>query len=269
MLGAVVYTLEAEKAGWLPDFTGRVMHGVFFRMLQEYSPELATWIHEKMNLKPFTVAALDLKKYKNVRGKVFLNEGDRFQWRVTGLHETVLKVMVNIEQGHIFQVNQIPMRVLHIVADGEKNPRSGFLDEEELLEGVLRISGFSRLRLAFHSPATFRVGTVDYPMPLPELVFNSLADKWQQMNMPVSINKSQLKHIIEKIYIESWSGKTGSVYLAPKRGINAFTGGFTYNVSAAAPEEQQLLLMLAQFGVFSGSGRMSAQGMGQIDVFVK
>ena len=37
MLGAVVYTLEAEQSGWLPEFTGRVMHGVFFRMLQAAS----------------------------------------------------------------------------------------------------------------------------------------------------------------------------------------------------------------------------------------
>ena len=83
------------------------------------------------------------------------------------------------------------------------------------------------------------------------------------------ILKNQLKNIIEKVYIESWSGSTKSVYLTPKRGINAFTGVFSYNLSAAAPEEQQLLLMLAQFGVFSGCGRMSAQGMGQIDIFVE
>ena len=55
LLGAVVYTLAAEQSGWLPEFTGRVMHGVFFRMLQEASQELASYVHEQMKMKTFSV----------------------------------------------------------------------------------------------------------------------------------------------------------------------------------------------------------------------
>ena len=79
MLGAVVYTLEAEQSGWLPEFSGRVMHGVFFRMLQAASQELASYVHEQMKMKPFTVSSLQGKKYKPVRGKIYVKQGDVFE----------------------------------------------------------------------------------------------------------------------------------------------------------------------------------------------
>ena len=35
MLGAIVYILQAEEDGWLPEFTGRIMHGAMFQILKE------------------------------------------------------------------------------------------------------------------------------------------------------------------------------------------------------------------------------------------
>ena len=52
MLGAIVYILQAEEDGWLPEFTGRIMHGAMFQILKEKSQELAAmqtiiWIRAK------------------------------------------------------------------------------------------------------------------------------------------------------------------------------------------------------------------------------
>ncbi|MGM9580877.1 MAG: CRISPR system precrRNA processing endoribonuclease RAMP protein Cas6 [Anaerovibrio sp.] len=266
MLGAVVYILTAEQSGWLPEFTGRVMHGVFFRMLQEASRELASYVHEQMKMKPFTVSALQGKKYKSVRGKIYVSKGDVFQWRVTGLHESILQVMLQAEPGYMVRVNSLPMQVKALTADGEQNPRAGFLAETDLLGLVLGEENFSRLTIDFLSPTAFRVDVVDYPMPLPGLVFPSLAEKWQQLDMPAEIDRAQVKEIAEKVYIEHWSGRTRSVYLTPRRGVNTFTGTFSYNLSQLPMEERQVLLLLAQFGVFAGCGRMAGQGLGQMQV---
>ena len=59
MLGAIVYILQAEEDGWLPEFTGRIMHGAMFQILKEKSQELAEFIHNDMNIKPFTVSELN------------------------------------------------------------------------------------------------------------------------------------------------------------------------------------------------------------------
>lgn len=70
MLGAIVYILQAKESGWLPDFTGRVMHGVLFRQLQQYSPALAEYVHDKMETKPFTVSALEEKQSQDRKSVV-------------------------------------------------------------------------------------------------------------------------------------------------------------------------------------------------------
>ena len=242
------------------------MHGVFFRMLQAASQELASYVHEQMKMKPFTVSSLQGKKYKPVRGKIYVKLGDVFQWRVTGMHESILQAMLQTEPGDVLQVNSLPMQVKSLTADGEQNPRAGFFAENDLLGLSLGEENFSRLTIDFISPTAFRVDVVDYPMPLPWLVFPSLAEKWQQLDMPAEIDKAQVRELSEKVYIEHWSGRTKSVYLTPQRGVNTFTGTVSYNLSQLPVEERQVLLLLAQFGVFAGCGRMAGQGLGQMQV---
>ena len=41
MLGAIVYILQAEEDGWLPEFTGRIMHGAMFQILKEIAEALS------------------------------------------------------------------------------------------------------------------------------------------------------------------------------------------------------------------------------------
>jgi len=48
--------------------------------------------------------------------------------------------------------------------------------------------------------------------------------------------------------------------------INAFTGKFTYNLEKLTPNEQRLFLLLAQFAVFSGVGRLTGQGLGRVQI---
>ena len=64
MLGAASLYLRAEKNGTLPEFTGRVMHGVFFKTLGNISPELAEFVHDELSMKPFSASELiKIKKY--------------------------------------------------------------------------------------------------------------------------------------------------------------------------------------------------------------
>ena len=43
----------------------------------------------------------------------------------------------------------------------------------------------------------------------------------------------------------------------------AFSGRFSYDVTALNEEEQHALLLLAQFANFSGVGRLTGQGFGE------
>lgn len=267
MLGAVVYILQAEEDGWLPEFTGRIMHGTFFHMIEESSSELADFIHNEMIIKPFTVSDLQACQPQKVKGKgKLIKRGDLFRWRVTVLHESLLSILLNAELDEGLLLNKQPMLLKDIIVDGEKDRSSGILEEEQLISHCLSERDFSQLRLDFVSPATFRVDDVDYPLPTPALTFNSFAKKWQQLNMPFDISLLDMENIFSRVYIRKWQGESKSIYLTPQRGINTFTGSFVYDFSHLELDEKRFLLLLAQFGVFAGCGRLSTQGMGQIRV---
>ena len=110
---------------------------------------------------------------------------------------------------------------------------------------------------------------MDYPIPTPSLVFTSLARKWQELTMPLEIMLPELEESLRYVYIRSWQGNSKSVYLTPQRGINSFTGTFVYDISHLNMENRRLLLLLAQFGVFVGCGRLPTQGMGRIKITYK
>ena len=270
MLGAIVYILKAKESGWLPDFTGRVMHGVLFRQLQQYNPALAEYVHDKMEAKPFTVSVLEGQQpHKYSRGSMLINKGDCFTWRVTALHDAILQAMCQLVPSMELQANKIPMTIEQVFINGQEHDRSGVLEVEQLLGACLSEESISTLTLDFLSPTTFRVDKVDYPLPLPHLVFKSLAGKWQDLGMQTELDMSVLEDILPKVGIQGWQGRTKSIYLTEKRGINTFQGIFTYNLESLELEERRLLLLLAQFGVFAGCGRMSSQGLGQLQVKYK
>ena len=166
-------------------------------------------------------------------------------------------------------MNNQPMVLKKIIMDGQEDVTSGLLDEQDLIAHCLSVNKLSQLKFDFISPTTFRVDEVDYPMPTPSLVFTSLARKWQELTMPLEIMLPELEESLRYVYIRSWQGNSKSVYLTPKRGINSFTGTFVYDISHLNMENRRLLLLLAQFGVFVGCGRLATQGMGRIKITYK
>ena len=267
MLGAAVLYLRAGENGSLPEFTGRVMHGVFFNTLSEISSELAEFIHDELNLKPFSVSELIGQQKRQVtRRKFKVRQGDMFKWRIATLNEELLNAIAHLPLKYRFSINKIPMTLEKIIIDGEREAGTGAINDEELMAACMSMENFSSIRVRFVSPTTFKVNQNDYPLPIPKLFFYSLADKWQQAGMPADINKEYIKELAELIYPSYWQGKSSRTYLAEGRGVRTFKGEFVYELSALSLEERQIMLLLAQFGYFSGCGRMTGQGMGQIEV---
>lgn len=270
MLGAASLYLRAEKNGTLPEFTGRVMHGVFFKTLGNISPELAEFVHDELSMKPFSASELiKIKKYKCYMGKFQVQCGDLFKWRIATVNEDIFEVIAHIPLEYKFQVNKIPMVLEKTVIDGTREPGTGVMSDDELLGACLSIEKLTSIKVKYVSPTTFRVNQNDYPLPIPKLFFASLADKWEKAGMPVNIDREYIRELSEKVYLSEWQGKTFKTYLAGDRGVRAFKGEFLYELSELSMEERQIMLLLAQFGCFVGCGRMTGQGLGQMEVKVR
>ena len=265
MIGAAVYRLRAEQSAWLPVVHGRLMHAAFFAALRELSPELSGYVHDQMNLKPFTVSELRLpqQRLRQEHGRWQIPAGTILRWRVTGLTEMMVQAIAAIPPGYQLQAGGLQLVVECMSMDPGEEADSGALGEDDLIAACLAVPKVDEITFRFLSPVSFRVDDRDYPWPLPAYVFASLADKWNQAGLPGNLDKTAIHAEAETIRPLVWQGQSQRVYFAHDRGVLAFTGTFTYDLRSLVPERQQLFLLLAQFAVFAGVGRLTGQGFGQ------
>ena len=267
MIGAIVYRLVAGQDGKIPEIQGRLLHAAFFNIVRKYSVDMANSIHGNVRFKPFTVSELfPLKNMERMGNYFTIRKGDVFHWRVTGLNENLLQAMLAVPEGYNLQAGPVPFRVERVITTSDDFGAAGIIDETQLIAACLGVEEVKRISFSFISPVSFRSFEDDYPLPLPQLIYGSLADKWNLAEMPVVFDKDEVRDIADKILQESWKGQTKRVYFRKDRGVTGFVGEFTYNVSMLSKEMQQMLLLLAQFSQFSGVGRLTAQGFGQTSV---
>lgn len=267
MIGAVTYQLAAAAPGRMEGYAGRLLHGAFFQLLQAWSPELAETVHNAV-WKPFTVSPLILpEKNRRKEAMLFRKEpfpvqtGESFAWRITALDDTVLEAAARVKPGALIQVGHVPLKVQQVYCDGSH--ASGILSPEALLETALEAENVQDITLHFVSPVSFRKEEMDYPLPEPALIFGSLAKKWQAAKLPAQIDSGQVADIASRLMVLDWQGKTSRVYFGRKHGMMGFTGFFNYRLQDLTREEAQLIRLLSQLAVFTGVGRLTAQGFGQ------
>ena len=259
MIGAVNYKLTAKNSARLPFINGRLMHAVFFKILNAVDPALESFIHEELNIKPFTVSFLDpLKKIPSYENRWQVKRGDKFFWRVTALNEKILDAVLAIPEGYKMQVGEL------ILAIEEISP--AVTTEENFISSVKKIPAVSGINFEFVTPVSFRIDKFDAPYPRADLIFPSLADKWTQVQMPAAVDKKFIKELTLQIHLTEWSGRSKKFYLASDRGTLAFWGNFNYNLTELNSDVQKVFMLLAKFGEFAGVGRLCAQGFGQTRV---
>ena len=256
MIGAINYKLRAEKSARLPQINGRLMHAAFFRILHEVSPELEHFVHENMNIKPFTVSYLTpMNELELIEERWIVRRGNRFFWRVTGLSEEILRAAMAVPIGYEIQAGTLPLTVEDI--------ESRAIDKEDFILSVKEEKPAAEIEFEFWTPTTFRIDDYDAPIPRADLIFPSLADKWTQSEMPASVDKKDIRELAAQIRLTEWSGQSKRFYFARDRGTLAFWGNFRYDISRLDVNVRKVFMLLAKFGEYSGVGRLCGQGFGQ------
>ncbi len=261
--GEIVYRMQATRDGFLPKVHGRFMHAAFFAALQERSAEMSAYIHDEMNAKPFTVSSLRLPPEHAAQrgGKLFIAAGTEALWRVTAFSDALLRCMTGLPPGYVFRIGQTLFQLLDLDVHT--------VDEPEFIAKCLETGCPERIELNFLSPVSFRSFEDDYPLPLPELIWGSFVDKWLQMGMEVPLDKEQVRRIAARLVPVEWAGRSERIFFSRSQGVTGFRGNFAFSLQHLQPEERRLLFLLAQFSYFSGTGRLTAQGLGQTRIFWK
>ena len=266
MIGAVVYILRAENEALLSTDNGRYMHAAFLRLLERSAPELTQLLHDEQYHKPFSVSGLRACSGSLKSNPQRVMAGELFEWRIAALHEVILQHALSVQRGQRIKAGGLQLTVQEVIADGEQNPRSGVVDEEMLLSACLSVTRVNEMRFRFLSPTTFRTGQSDWPWPAPELIFSSLTAKWEGAGLPGKFDQEFIHEAARILVPLDWSGKTRRVRFDRDRWTLCFTGDFSYDASGLDDDQTGALLCLAQFGVFSGVGRMTTQGLGEVEV---
>ncbi len=259
MIGSIHYNLRAENSARLPLINGRLMHAAFFKILHEVSPELEFFVHDKKNIKPFTVSFLDpIDKLAIFEGRWNVRRNDRFFWRVTGLNEEILQAALAVEEGYTIQAGNLLLTV--------ESVESRVISAEDFIFNVKEMSPAAQINFEFVTPVSFRIDDYDAPFPRPELIFASLADKWTQAQMPASVDKKLIRELAAQIHLTEWQGQCKKFYFAHDRGTLGFWGNFRYDLKNCDDDSRKVFMLLAKFAEYAGTGRLSGQGFGQTRV---
>lgn len=268
MIGAVTYELKVEQSARMEGFAGRLLHAVFFQLLSDFNAELATRVHAESSFKPFTVSPLIRTHREPEEDLMIFNKepfmvkaGRRFFWRITTWSEEILAMAVTVPIGTKLQIGHVPCTVQQVYSDGRHE--SGVITPKQIIQEAVDANNVQAVTLEFLSPVAFRRGAQDYPLPDPQLVFTSLAKKWEAAQMPARIDAELITTMEERLVPCQWSGRTEQVYFGRHHGATGFLGSFSYSLKALSEEEAQIIKILAQLAVFTGVGRLTAQGFGQ------
>ncbi|MBW4473854.1 MAG: CRISPR-associated endoribonuclease Cas6 [Stenomitos rutilans HA7619-LM2] len=252
-LQTLVINLGAAESGDLPSSCGRAIHAQVLEWFRRGDPKVSEAIHESQN-SPLSLSGLisRCQKAKVLAGddcyfRVGLLDGRLIEPLLKGLDET---------EDVSFSLAKFPFVLKGISALPGADAWVKTSDYALLAELPIVLND---LTLKFLSPTSFKLNTGQgiQLFPSPEAVFGNIHRRWN------AFAPEELK--FPKI---QWSGlvsdydlKTEKVRLenAVERGV---IGWVRYLFPD--PEQARVATILSHFAFFSGVGRKTAMGMGQV-----
>ncbi len=264
MLVSVVVTLTAVNNALLPAALGRGAHALFLRLVSRVDAALAAALHGEQRAKPFTAGVLEDGATTGQR-ETACRAGWRCHLRFTSLETRLSELLMERALPGlpaVVELDGAAFRVEGVSTRGEEHPwaaQSSYqeIGERRLLERVQR----ERLRFLFHSPTTFRSQTRHVPLPLPELVFGSLLERWNAF-APVRLDEDLPRRAGEALAISRYRLETRLVMLGGGKQVG-FVGRCEYAPLKPDPALLAQLGALADYAFFCGIGHKTTMGLGR------
>ena len=269
MLISIVIQLRAVRPALLRLHMGRANQAVVLGLLNSHDPALAAQAHAGNGPRALTVSGL--RGVQASADRVHLRAGDLCSVRVTGLTEAVSRALAKVfltESPPLWDLEGCTFEIVHATCSSSEDSWAGMATCEELAAAVIqgRRRMNSSITLAFASPVTFKAGQADdlhIPLPLPALVFGSLADRWNTFSA-VQLDTNLRQFADQRVAISQYRLMSEMI---PQKNRGLRVGGkgeVTYEVLEKDPYWLSVLNILADFALYSGVGAQSATGMGQV-----
>lgn len=266
MLTSLILQLQTPTDARLPANLGRASQAAFLRLLGQREAALARALHERDGPKPFT--ASNLMMGRREQGSLNLKAGETGWLRFTGLTKPVSEHLLALAGNPppTIELDGHPLTVTGTTLEAEDHSWAGQIGYQALaapylLGGTERRSRY--ISLDFASPTTFRSQGNYVPLPLPELVFGSLLNRWQAF-APIALSPEIQRFAAESVLLSRFRLRSrGMPY--KQGGIHVgFTGQATFIVSNQDRYWLNMLHLLAAFAFYSGVGYQTTAGLGQV-----
>jgi len=266
-----------QEAASLPRWWGRAAHALLLEVAGAQDPDLAAALHEPgapgsgSLIRPFTASTLI--------GRFPLQREQTYTLRFTGFCAQVSRALWEAAQtgGRLAPGAEIELDYTRFgvaAADwgeslpGEESQKAtpwAANDTYQSLGAPFLLAAQTparRLAFQFTSPTTFKSGGKHQPLPLPELVFGSLLERWNAC-APVTLPPEVRRYAAECLAVSQYDLETRPV---PQKdgGLRVgAVGRITYTAVNYDRYWMSALSALAAFALYGGVGAGAAQGLGQ------
>ena len=262
-----------------PAWWGRAAHALLLKVVRQADENLANELHENgSTLRPFTASTLI--GYSQQRG---IEMERLYSLRLTGLNQEVSTHLLNASQaggalqaGQAIALDYFPFQVVDNSLQSETDPAgppaaqarrglSGRTSYQALSAPYLlaKTQPERQVSLKFFSPASWKSAAgMHIPLPMPELVFNSLLNRWNAF-APVAFPGELRRYAAECLAISRY--RLSSRTIPQKRGSQRIgcVGEATYTSVHYDRYWMSLAQTLADYAFYAGVGINTTQGMGQ------
>ena len=265
MLIAIVVHMTAEQDLLLPYHLGRAVHASILAHVAGIDAALATALHAEEGPKPLTCSDL-FGGRSGAEGRL-VKAGENCALRVTGLTAPVAAALTAAlleRQPQRWRLHDHDLRVTRIVCDAVMDGWSGRTTYEALAAAQLtRMERPDRqVTLDFYTPTTFKSGGMHVPVPLPDLVFGNLVDRWNSFS-PIVLSPEVRRFGEEMVAISRYKLESRSVAFKEGSQRVGGVGRVTYRALGGDRYWLGVMQMLADFAFYSGVGALTTTGFGQ------
>lgn len=262
---SLVLTLEPLEAASLPANLGRASHALLLRLLEGSSPAVASCLHDEEGPKPFTVSNL-WGAERGEQGTVVVSPESHCWLRFTSLDNELSDLLQQQFLGGGVRRVELDRTVFGVVAataDPEDNAWAGVASYGQLSEPYLlaRENPRRRVGLEFATPTTFRSGGMNVPVPMPELVFGSLVERWNAF-APVAVSEEVRRYVAGCVAVSRYRLQSRFVPFGQAGQVGCL-GECQYVAVNRDRYWLGLVNLLADFALYSGVGYKTTMGLGQ------
>ncbi len=263
---ALVLTIRPRTPAMLPGYLGRASHAALLGALGERDADLARRLHDVEGLKPFT--ASDLLGATAGRDGRAVSPERGYDLRWTGLTPELdeqLRGWAAAAPAEI-ELDGVRFGVEAATVQPADNAWAGTAEWSDLvaLERVGREEPPARFTIHFVAPTTFRSNGRSVPLPLPELVFGSLLERWNAV-APLALPQEVRRFAAECLLIGRYQLQSTRLALFGQERAGAETA-FTGRCVFVATNRDRYYLhccaALLRLAFFSGVGAKTGMGLG-------